>query len=168
MHGLEMERFAVQLRFRKLAILTLIFPGKNVRKFIVVAQRFAFARLVLFAKMSATGFVSRQRVACLEELLQERTIRLAPARRDTLIPRTPGSPRPGPRARATGYKSRRSRAPSRRSAATRIPPAAPEYARSLPANRTRSAPFRICPRATTRARDGTNRPSASRRSRGCV
>src|SRR5207302_8805760 len=55
-----MERFAMQFWRRDLSI-ALKFPGEDVGEIVIVAQRFAFWRLMFFAKMRAAGFVAGER-----------------------------------------------------------------------------------------------------------
>ena len=52
MNGFEVKRLTMQFRRRNLSI-TLKFPGKDVGEFIVVAQGFAFRRLMFLAEMRA-------------------------------------------------------------------------------------------------------------------
>src|SRR5688572_15035128 len=47
----------MQLRRRDRSI-SLVFPGKDVGKILVVAPRFSVGRLMLFAEVAATGFVA--------------------------------------------------------------------------------------------------------------
>jgi len=61
MHRFEMERLAIQLWLCDFAV-TLKFPGKNVGKIFVVAERFALRGLMLFSKMCAARFVAGERV----------------------------------------------------------------------------------------------------------
>src|SRR4029077_1249132 len=61
MDGLEMERLPMQFRSRSRGI-ALKFPGENRREVFVVAQRFAFWRLMFFAKMCAARFVAGKRI----------------------------------------------------------------------------------------------------------
>src|ERR1700720_554543 len=61
MDGLEMERLPMQFRRCNLAI-ALKFPGENRSEVLVVAQRFAFRRLMFFAKMCAARFVAGKRI----------------------------------------------------------------------------------------------------------
>src|SRR5437016_14635267 len=56
-----MERLAMQLGRRDLSI-ALKFPREHRREVVIVAQRFAFGRLVFFAEMCAARFVARERV----------------------------------------------------------------------------------------------------------
>ena len=55
----EVQLFAMQ--FRRLTV-TLKFPRKHSCMSLVVTLRFAFRRLMFFAKMRARGFVAFQRV----------------------------------------------------------------------------------------------------------
>ena len=59
MHRLPHERFLVQGRRAADAG---EFPRADVREVVVVAQRFAFGRLALFAEVSATRFGPVQRI----------------------------------------------------------------------------------------------------------
>src|SRR5207248_11612533 len=61
MHGFEVERFSIQLWSRGRGIASK-FPGKDVGEVLVIAQRFAFGRLMFFAKMRAARFIARVRV----------------------------------------------------------------------------------------------------------
>ena len=56
---MEFERLLVQLGRRAGAF---VLPGGDVRVVLVVAQRFAFRRLIFLAKMAAAGFIPLQRV----------------------------------------------------------------------------------------------------------
>ena len=59
MDRFEDERLAIELRFG----FSLEFPGENVGKIFVVAQRFALCGLMLLAEMPAAGFIAGERVA---------------------------------------------------------------------------------------------------------
>src|ERR1700752_298120 len=61
MNRFEVQRFAMQFRRRDLTV-ALIFPREDRGELIVVAQRFAFGRLMFCAKMCATRFVASEGV----------------------------------------------------------------------------------------------------------
>src|SRR2546421_11699629 len=61
MNGVEVKRLAMQLWRRDLSI-ALKFPREHRREVVIVAQRFAFGRLVFLAEMCAARFVARERV----------------------------------------------------------------------------------------------------------
>src|SRR5207302_9300230 len=61
MNGVEMKRLAMQLWRRDLSI-ALKFPREHRREVVIVAQRFAFGRLMFLAEMRAARFVARERV----------------------------------------------------------------------------------------------------------
>jgi hypothetical protein len=52
MHGFEMERLAVELRWRNLTV-ALKFPGEHGREMLDISESFALRGLMFFAKMSA-------------------------------------------------------------------------------------------------------------------
>src|ERR1051326_4972524 len=61
MNGVEMERLAMKFGRCDLSV-ALKFPREYVRELIVVAQRFAFGRLMFFTKMCATRFITCERI----------------------------------------------------------------------------------------------------------
>ena len=61
MHGLEMERFAMQRRAKNVPV-SLKFPREYSSEIFVVTLRFTIGSLVFFPEMSATGFVALQRI----------------------------------------------------------------------------------------------------------
>src|SRR5260370_34034260 len=61
MDRFEIERLAVELWRCDLSV-AVKFPRKDVGEVLVIAQRFAFGRLMFFAKMRAARFIARERV----------------------------------------------------------------------------------------------------------
>src|SRR5438874_7477556 len=61
MHGLEMERFAMQNWAQNVSV-SLKFPREHSGETFVITLGFALGRLVFFAEMRAAGFVAFKRV----------------------------------------------------------------------------------------------------------
>src|SRR5688572_32556733 len=75
----------MQLRRRDRSI-SLVFPGKDVGKILVVAPRFSVGRLMLFAEMATTGFVAGEGIDA-HELAEFQEVRHAAGAFQRLVER---------------------------------------------------------------------------------
>src|SRR6266404_2693522 len=84
MDRFEVERFAMQFRWRDGSVASLKLPGKHRGVIVVVAQRFAVRCLMFFAEMRAAGLVTGEGVDA-EQLAELEKISNSPRALERLI-----------------------------------------------------------------------------------